>query len=524
MEKINRMNINGVTYEIEDLEARRSGGNVTPQMYGAKADGVTDDYAAIVAASTYAASAGRPIFFPATPNGYLIGSTWEIPAGVDVEMEGAIKYLGAGDAIRVGSPDRITETRKFTLMVDSGRIEYTEESVGIHLYNCNQCLITIPKCVGFNYGVICDACDKGFAYNQITLGYIYESKYPLTLTNSTSGIDEGWCNDNTFYGGRLGCDSKASYCEDVTCVTITSDCGYYNNNNRFFGTSMEVPATAVHIEYGKMNTFYAVRTENTKLALKCSNKSTDNVMDVGYGQSNCEMEMRGNYISKCTDKVNGNFTHHFSTGNIASGGASNASYYCDNFVWRFEGDGTLTPNAYKLEKAVDHVKLSQGRNYGLYVECSNKDISVIRLNAGVKEGSSAYRFFVALYDENGNNISHDHDVAYNDRSSPFNTKISNEPTKNSGADTTGNDSFIVTIPAVCDRIMIGVMCSASDGVLGLTSLGIDSDGAFSVITHEKSLTSIPTCPAVKGDRMNATTPTASLSGWYYDGAAWQTMA
>lgn len=81
-------------YEVKDWESRtKIGGVVTPQFYGAKADGVTDDTEAV----KQAIKNGSAVYFPAGT--YLITSTIDIIKGeTDSDSETATRLYGDGSA------------------------------------------------------------------------------------------------------------------------------------------------------------------------------------------------------------------------------------------------------------------------------------------------------------------------------------------------------------------------------------------------------------------------------------------
>lgn len=63
-------------------------GYITPQDYGAVADGVTDDTTAIQAAITAAQTGGKTVFFPSTANSYLLNGVGLTVTADDVSLVG----------------------------------------------------------------------------------------------------------------------------------------------------------------------------------------------------------------------------------------------------------------------------------------------------------------------------------------------------------------------------------------------------------------------------------------------------
>lgn len=62
---------------------------VTPQMFGAKADGVTDDSGALQAAIDAAALQGKTCYIPRLNSPYFVSNTTQLPSGTTIESNGA---------------------------------------------------------------------------------------------------------------------------------------------------------------------------------------------------------------------------------------------------------------------------------------------------------------------------------------------------------------------------------------------------------------------------------------------------
>jgi len=266
--------------------------NVT--AYGAVGDGATDDAGSIEAAAAAASAAGGVLVFP--KGTYAISAGIYIPSGCDIQMEGPIEYQGSGDevAVTIGEAANPNSLRKIDVWVtrDSETDWTGDTAVGVRLVNSTTCDINVRHVQYFTTGVQCYGDGRGFAYNNVTLGQIERCATSIELTNANSG----WCNQNNFYGGRIsGPSAGANIANARTGIKITSSDASYttNNNNNFFGTSIELSPfgttgvpTPIHIEYGQENAFYGVRSEQKALPASdfvlVENSSSRNVFDFGF--------------------------------------------------------------------------------------------------------------------------------------------------------------------------------------------------------------------------------------------------
>lgn len=72
---------------------------VTPQMYGAAGDGVTDDAASFASAMAAASSGGRTLYVPA--GNYLLGSTVDVTTDLACARGALLIYTGSGACLQV---------------------------------------------------------------------------------------------------------------------------------------------------------------------------------------------------------------------------------------------------------------------------------------------------------------------------------------------------------------------------------------------------------------------------------------
>lgn len=144
-----------------------SGDYVTPQMYGAKADGWTDDSEAI----QKAIDSGKSVFFP------------------------------HGD-YSISKPIIITNKKFWTLHAEDALIGYTGTDFAIKILHVQSCIINIGAVYTETGGGIEFYSDSEECWNQyVTLHFNAIMAKTDCIRAETAG--EGWSNENTVYGGRF---------------------------------------------------------------------------------------------------------------------------------------------------------------------------------------------------------------------------------------------------------------------------------------------------------------------------------
>lgn len=267
------------------------------RAYGALLDGITVDDGAIGLAVA----------------SMVAGDTLLIPAGVcriqnivlDVPDECTIQCDGwfttgtgiPGPAIQIGREDAIRfRLTVHGLKLDCDALDWTPGRIGVQIVNVYESVLDIRRVQRFHTNLLLRGTgSKGCVYNEIHLGRLVDGKNALRLTCD----DGGWCNENTFYGGRI--DFNSSLPDTTGCIGILCEHNPVNtvNNNRFFATSIEARAwgglTAAQIE-GSFNALLFPRLENIGAVVFGANASHC-VLMFGYGV-NIAFEDYGHY-NKC---------------------------------------------------------------------------------------------------------------------------------------------------------------------------------------------------------------------------------
>lgn len=197
---------------------------ITPQMYGAKADGVADDASAINIAAQDAIEKGAMLYFPT--GDYKCGSSIDLRYIQRVRSDGKIvldnseDYVTVGDTSRNGTLCEIhiasaTRVKVLGLLDSTVYVGYAQELL---LYADGD-----------------DTTDNAIAYNSIRGEFIST----VTLLSNKSAASPGWINDNIFDVRRI--------------INITIDGNYKHNNNVFRNCGIEGPTASINIPSGHSN-------------------------------------------------------------------------------------------------------------------------------------------------------------------------------------------------------------------------------------------------------------------------------
>lgn len=220
---------------------------ITPEMYGAKGDGTTDDSAAIQAAINAAGS---------TNIVYLGRKTYAIATGLQIVnsnrrfyCEGKLSYSGDGAAVTIGS---------HTIIVDIDEIN-APNGTAIKVAYANKyiekCMVSVGRIASSKIGLHLYTDTVSITYNQFKIGYISASEIGVYVECQASYINENW-----YWLGKItGCKTGIKL---FSAETLESHTGMGTNSNRFFSGALEglsEDGCAIHISNSCGNKFEELR-------------------------------------------------------------------------------------------------------------------------------------------------------------------------------------------------------------------------------------------------------------------------
>lgn len=334
---------------------------ITPEMFGAVGDGVSDDTTAIQTACDYCRNNNKELFFKA-------GNKYKITSSINMRGVPHIEALGK---LQNGTNEIIIGTNNLI-----GKPEV------IHLNEVNGQVRMIG---GANATVIIDYADKltlfadGDDANGYYIGYCsFYLGYINTLEiNSASGTRTCWINDNKFFGGHF--------------INITID-GELNspNNNTFYGSKIE--GETININKGYSNIFYDIRSEST-VAINFGVNTFNNILEFSwnqypYGVNLDTFTLPTTVMHKVTDNGKNNFVmssfDKFTRKELIHSITPSSNNYDVSLITKNANSVTLQQNKTIFETEMIHVT----QPFSIYFESDQSD----------------FRIYTYCYDENGNAI------------------------------------------------------------------------------------------------------------------------
>lgn len=371
-------------------QVRYGSDSINVMNYGCIGDGTVDDTTAFLSAVS-ACSSGDCLY---VPPGFIFktSSTITVPAGIDVIMDSPIKFHGNSDdvIIVVGSADAANTNRSLKLQVyrNSQSNWSTEDSIGIQVINAYASRIEVVRsdysCVGLH---CIGTGGRGFGYNTVNLGTLWDCKIGLKLEGYTSGTG-GWCNENLFLGGRFANDPTKNPTLARYGIVLTSN-ATYTNNNVFIKPSFEIGLSGVTGEVicidcreGYYNHAYDCRCENAALTYfaQFSGTSAENHFYTGYynyAKSKAKRTVTGtpgsNFVYLCRT------IHHdrehptvYNTGHLLKNIVKYANDYwqMENITFIKYSDGAFSDKYYYEGNAIkeNYVYLSSSWGAGFWVD------------------------------------------------------------------------------------------------------------------------------------------------------------
>lgn len=255
---------------------------ITPNMLGARQDGVADDSDPVEAADAAAVALGVPLRLRGGRHPYSISRGVKLSGATDVEFcQGQLLYRGAPNspALQIGDAAHAAYSRKFSDL-DVRSAEQSDWSssanVGIRIVRANQCVVTVRSARGFTVGLELSGDNGGCAHNDLTLQEIANNQCGVECTSSNGG----WCNENIIRNGRYMVETGVNPGKPRCGLRIRSastPAGYNNaivldkpsfELNRAYGQ-----AVAIIVEHGHYCRIRDARDEGNDVFLRVLNDS-----------------------------------------------------------------------------------------------------------------------------------------------------------------------------------------------------------------------------------------------------------
>lgn len=271
LEKIFGININiGGSYNVK---------GVLPEWFGAKGDGINNDYTSIKYCIEFISAFKNTIILNCE---YLINDTINLPNNSNLIFNGNASIIYDGDNVCL-----IIDTNCYINKLTISRKVLTQglskTGTGIKVLGVNN-LVNDISISDFNIGIYLLGDNKGCAYNKLSI--IILSNCVKYVVLETSG-DSGYVNENIFNGGRFFISSSYANSEETYGIIVSTSNNHIANSNKFIGCSLESLKRNITVIDGRNNLFLGCRIESNitewfYMINKVNIDSYNNIIIAGY--------------------------------------------------------------------------------------------------------------------------------------------------------------------------------------------------------------------------------------------------
>jgi hypothetical protein len=216
---------------------------VTPQMFGAKGDGITDDTQAVQQAFNSVGENGCVVI----PQGlYLVSSVSLVKSNVQLIMQGTFKQIAGhnGDLLTVRGRYVVLDNIKlFRDCEQTGKASEDLKNSGLVITESKNVTLRYCDITNFNVGVLIHSDGTGCAYIDIYTPQIVA--YEGIKSAGTS-----WTNEIHIFGGRISIHGSYDDYVGSSYLNLKGDC------NRIFGMCLEGTQIERKIKGGFSNSLF----------------------------------------------------------------------------------------------------------------------------------------------------------------------------------------------------------------------------------------------------------------------------
>ena len=260
-----------------------------------------DCYASLAACFTYAAAQGMVPYFPAglfytTQALTLTGNAAGIYMEGTLVSEGDFIGLTLGDNGSTKNINKHYGPLRVMRRVTSDWSNTTSD-IGVRIYNCNGCVVTVESCQGFAIGLQTYGDATGFQNSKIYLGVMVDNGIHVDVH---TGQASGWNNEVDYFGGFFNNNSGTNTSAVRYGIRFSAEPGAYvlHNAHNFFGPSFQLQ-DQTGTGGGKARPFYfqatsgrAVRAFGVRMEASSSYVA---LVDYSWSDSTIEVEYVGTY-------------------------------------------------------------------------------------------------------------------------------------------------------------------------------------------------------------------------------------
>lgn len=233
--------------------------HVTPQMYGAIGDGVSDDTEALKRAAEYCAANNAILHIPV--GSYVINESIDMRY-IDIDICGTIIIANHGVGLLVG--DRSDNaSRRIIKIARVTHQNYTDGDISVRIVGLMNGELSIGIAKHVQLYADGDSEHSAISYSDFHIG---KCDY-LQIVDRAGTSNIGWINENTFYNCRV-----------MVKFSIEGNT-YTHNNNVFYKPCFE--NASVVLSNCTRNKFYDIRTEG-KFSMTLDEKTSLNLVEYNF--------------------------------------------------------------------------------------------------------------------------------------------------------------------------------------------------------------------------------------------------
>ena len=254
--------------KIDSLKEKTVKEYITPEMFGAVGDGIVNDIESFNNAVAFCKENNLPLVGYGS---YKLESLLDLSL-INFDLSKATILTDYGITVTSSM-----KTMKFPVLKSISGV-----GTGVTILDCNACEIRIEDIEGFEIGLHF----KGFS----NIGCCYNSTYIKTIRNcktllKLSCSNDGWTNENSFYGGRLFYFSNYAHKDEAICIHLLCENTHEITGNKFYSPCLETEfAKQIVMSSGWYNLFVSGRYETSlEKTIFLSKSSRYNTFVGGYG-------------------------------------------------------------------------------------------------------------------------------------------------------------------------------------------------------------------------------------------------
>lgn len=266
---------------------------ISPKMFGAYGNGISDDYLPVSTAISYAKDNNITLRFTGVEKGYYISSGVQIDVPMNIIMDSPIWYHDTGAALTITGTYEVFGNIKIVNGYNGNELfDAPNGSTGLLIYNSDNCMLNIDIIAGYDQGMRIEGNNDGCCYHVFNVSTIRRCKTGIKML----AIGTGWANENKFYGGCIWVGSSDPFKSSSVGIDLEGNSNNRADGNVFYSPCCEGLYCGVNAKYAVCNYVYDMRTEGTNYAFRGAEDVYLNEIHVSFGTTTAATQLSGNLV------------------------------------------------------------------------------------------------------------------------------------------------------------------------------------------------------------------------------------